>query len=59
MTIFKYIKASRFFPSYCPTVKQYRNKINKTDGRKPVTFTNNDLKAIKEGLKVMIKENKI
>jgi len=59
MTIFKYLKASRFFPSYAPTVRQWGNKLAGTDGRKPVTFTNNDLKAIKEGLKVMIKENKI
>ena len=59
MTIFKYVKASRFFPTYAPGIKQYRNKLNGSDGRKPVTFTEADLKAIKKGLKVMIKENKI
>ena len=59
MQLFKFLKASKFFPKYAPNVKQYRNKLCGSDSRKSVTFTNNDLKAIKEGLKVMIKENKI
>jgi len=54
--IFKYVKAARFFPTYAPTVKQFNNKILGTDGRRPVKFTDQDKKAIKIGLRAMLKD---
>ena len=54
--VFKFVKASRFFPTYAPTVKQFNNKILGTDGRRDVKFTDQDKKAIKAGLRAMLKE---
>jgi len=54
--VFKFVKAARFFPTYAPTVKQFNNKILGTDGRRPVKFTDQDKKAIKIGLRAMVKE---
>jgi len=54
--IFRYVKAARFFPTYAPTVKQFNNKILGTDGRRPVKFTDQDKKAIKIGLRAMLKD---
>jgi len=54
--VFKFVKAARFFPTYAPTVKQFNNKILGTDGRRPVKFTDQDKKAIKAGLRAMVKD---
>jgi hypothetical protein len=56
MKLFKFVKASRFFPTYAPTVKQFNNKILGTDGRRDVKFTDQDKKAIKAGLRAMLKD---
>ena len=53
--IFKYVKAAQFFPDYAPQVKQHGNKITGSDGRRPVDFSKEDKKAIKDGLKKMVK----
>jgi hypothetical protein len=54
--IFKYVKAAQFFPEYAPQVKQHGNKITGSDGRRTVDFSNEDKKAIKEGLKKMVRD---
>jgi predicted AlkP superfamily phosphohydrolase/phosphomutase len=59
MTIFNFVKASKFFPAYAPEVKQPFNKISGSDGRVPVNFTKEDKRMIKEGLKRMVKEVRI
>jgi predicted AlkP superfamily phosphohydrolase/phosphomutase len=59
MKLFNYIKASKFFPAYAPEVKQPFNKITGHDGRVPVAFSKEDKKAIREGLRKMVKEVRI
>lgn len=59
MTIFNFVKASKFFPAYAPEVKQPYNKITGHDGRVPVAFSKEDKRMIKEGLKRMVKEVRI
>jgi hypothetical protein len=60
MTLFNYIKSKNFFPTYAPTVKQPFAKIQGRDWRgKTIAFTQEDKKAIKEGLKRMVREEKV
>ena len=60
MTLFKYLKAKNFFPTYAPGVKQPFAKLQGKDWRKkPIAFTQEDKKAIKEGLKRMVREERV
>lgn len=57
MTVFQFIKASSFFPKYAPNIKNYPHKLRGTDGNgKPITWTSEDRKEIRAGLKMMIKD---
>jgi hypothetical protein len=57
MKIFTYIKADRFFPKYCPTIKSYKHKIRGFNGRgNPTEFSEEEMKLIEKGLKKMFKE---
>lgn len=58
MTIWTFIKADQFFPTYLPNLKNYKRKISKRDGRgNPVDFSPKEKKEIRVALKKMIKEN--
>lgn len=53
----KYIKASQFFPNYCPDIKDFRKKITGRNGRgNPIEFTPDDLQKIRQGLARMYRE---
>lgn len=55
--IFDFIKAKTFFPKYAPTVNNWRNKMAKKSGRgKPLDFSEEDNKAIQQGLKQLFKD---
>ena len=56
--IFEIVKLNKFMTRYSPTVKQWRNKNAGFDGRKPISYTPQDLKEIKAGVRVLIKELK-
>lgn len=50
--IFKFIKADKFFPKYCPSIKSYRHKIRGKNGRgNPTKFSPEEEKEIRKGLK--------
>jgi hypothetical protein len=52
--IFQFIKADKFFPAYCPHIKNYKRKISGRNGRgNPVEFSEQELKDIKKGIKRM------
>ena len=55
--IWAYIKADRFFPAYCPTIKNYKNKIRGKNGRgNPIAFTKDEISQIKKAIKKMTNE---
>lgn len=52
-----YIKADKFFPAYCPEIKNYKRKISGNNGRgNPVEFSKEERKLIKEGMKKLFKD---
>lgn len=57
--IFDYIKASKFFPDYCPDIKDWKKKMTGKNGRgNPVEFSKDDRRAIKKGLVQLFKDLK-
>ena len=57
--IFKYIKAARFFPDYCPSVKNWKHKLRGKDGNgKDLHFSKSELKEINAGVNKLFKELK-
>jgi len=55
--IFNYIKAAKFFPKYAHGVKDWKKKMTGKNGRgNPVTFSDQDKKEIKAGVKKLCKE---
>ena len=57
MKAFKYIVAKYFFPKYAPEVINWGHKLRGKDGHnKPISFTDEDKKAIKRGIKAMAKD---
>lgn len=55
--LFQLIKASSFFPLYAPGVNNYQRKLAGKSGKgKPLAFTENDKRLIKEGFEKFIKE---
>ena len=55
--IWSYIKAVNFFPTYAPSVKDWRKKMTGKNGRgNPVSFSPADNAAIKAGLKKLFKD---
>jgi hypothetical protein len=56
MIIFDYIKAAKFFPGYCPQVKNWRKKMTGKNGRgNPVEFSKEDISHIKKSWQKAIK----
>lgn len=54
--IFDYISAKRFFVEFAPEVKNYTHKMRGIDGNgKEIGFSAEDKKAIKAGLRAMMK----
>jgi coproporphyrinogen III oxidase-like Fe-S oxidoreductase len=52
--IFQFIKADKFFPAYCPQIKNYKRKVSGRNGRgNPVEFSEQELKDIRKGIKRM------
>jgi len=57
MIIFHYIKAAKFFPDYCPNIKDWKKKMTGKNGRgNPMEFSTKELKEIKAGLKKLFKD---
>lgn len=55
--IFTYIKAEKFFPKYANTVTNWRHKLAGKNGRgAPLSFTEEDNKAIQKGIKKLFKD---
>jgi len=55
--MFNFIKAAQFFPSYCPSVKDWKKKMTNKNGRgNYIEFSPTDNKAIKAGLKQLFKD---
>lgn len=55
--LFTIVTISRFFPKYAPGVKRYNHKMRGIDGNgKPLDFSKEDKKAIKQGVKQMAKD---
>lgn len=55
--IFQYIKAAKFFPKYCPSVRNWKHKLRGVDGNgKEISFNDAEKKLIKEGLKRLFKD---
>lgn len=55
--ILKYISAKHFFTDYAKSVKNFTHKMRGTDGNgKPISFSEEDKKAIATGLKEMTKD---
>jgi len=58
--IWDYIKAANFFPAYCPEIKDWKKKMTGKNGRgNPLDFTKEEKRLIKEGLKRLIKNEKL
>lgn len=52
MKLFNYIKAAKFFPTYAPTVTDWKKKMTGKNGRgNPLSFSVADKTAIKKGIK--------
>ncbi len=59
MSVWTYVKADQFFPDYCPTIKNYKNKIRGKNGRgNPLHFTETEKAQINVGLDQAIKDHK-
>ena len=55
--LFKLIRARWFFKDYCPQVGNFYHKIRKQSGnKKPIDFTDEDKKHIKEAAKKLASE---
>ncbi len=55
--LFDYIKASKFFPKYCPLIKNWKHKLRGLDGnKKKIEFSATENKQIKQALKVLFKD---
>ena len=55
--IFEYIKAAKFFPTYCPEIKDWKKKMTGKNGRgNPVEFSAAEKKQIKAALKSLFKD---
>jgi hypothetical protein len=58
--IFNFIKADKFFPTYCPNIRSFKHKIRGKNGRgNPLDFTDQDKKQIKAGLKKLFSDLQI
>lgn len=56
-TVFKFIKASQFFPKYCSGVVNWKHKLRGYDSnKKPLDFSKEEKAQIKQGLKQMLKD---
>lgn len=52
-----YIKAEKFFPKYCPQIKNYKRKISGRSSKgKPIDFTESEKQQIKEAYARFIKD---
>jgi hypothetical protein len=57
LKLWTFIKADRFFPNYCPGIKNYKRKISGKSGRgNPLEFTDKEKREIKKALKQMMKD---
>jgi hypothetical protein len=55
--IWNFLKASKFFPSYCPEIRDWKKKITGKNGRgNPVEFSAAEKKQIKTALKSLFKD---
>ena len=55
--IWKLIKATKFFPLYCPNIKDWKKKMTGKNGRgNPVEFSADEKKQIKAALKSLFKD---
>jgi hypothetical protein len=53
----RFIKASNFFPLYCPNIKDWKKKMTGKNGRgNPVEFSAAEKKQIKAALKSLFKD---
>lgn len=53
----RFIKASNFFPFYCPNIKDWKKKMTGKNGRgNPVEFSAAEKKQIKAALKSLFKD---
>lgn len=49
--IWGYIKASKFFPKYCPSIRDWKKKMTGKNGRgNPKIFSNTEKAEITKGL---------
>lgn len=54
-SIWKFIKADKFFPEYLPEIKNYKRKISGRNGRgNPIEFTLDEKKLISKALKKLL-----
>lgn len=59
MKLFDFIKAANFFPNYAPQVRNWKHKLRGVDGnKKPITFSEDDRKQIKQGAKKLLSDIK-
>jgi len=55
--IWNFIKAAKFFPIYCPEIKDWKKKMTGKNGRgNPVEFSAAEKKQIKAALKSIFKD---
>ena len=55
--VFRFISAKNFFPEYAPGVTNFTHKNRGIDGNgKEIAFTPDDKKAIKSGIKKLMKD---
>lgn len=55
--IWGFLKASNFFPVYCPEIKDWKKKMTGKNGRgNPVEFSTAEKKQIKAALKSLFKD---
>lgn len=55
--IWNFIKAAKFFPNYCPEIKDWKKKMTGKNGRgNPVEFNAAEKKQIKSALKSLFKD---
>lgn len=57
--VFEFIKAAKFFPTYCPNIKDWQKKMTGKNGRgNPIDFTKEDKRLINKALKALISDVK-
>ncbi len=55
--IFDIIKAAKFFPKYCPEIKNWKHKLRGVDGnKKEIEFNDKDKELIFIGIKILISD---